>query len=96
MFLLTVGCAGWAKQSTEWNGGRCTGKVVNEAGEALAGATIVLSGSGKGTSATTDANGRFEMDPVPGQTEITAYYADVIDKKPAPDCLSTFKFVLKP
>ena len=48
-----------------------TGKVTDDKGQPLAGATILVKGTGKGTK--TDANGSFSIDADPNSTLIISY-----------------------
>ena len=48
-----------------------TGKVTDDKGKPLAGASILVKGSGKGTK--TDANGSFSIDAPPNSTLIISY-----------------------
>ncbi len=60
--------------------GVVTGRVVDQQGQPLIGATVVITGSQRGVI--TDANGRFEFDNVPGNsTRVTVSYVGMTTRE---------------
>ncbi|MCW3127920.1 MAG: TonB-dependent receptor [Bacteroidetes bacterium] len=60
--------------------GKITGRVVDDKGEALMGATIVIDAS-KGQAATADLDGNYELTIAAGTYDVTYHYINLTDTK---------------
>ncbi|MFC4672607.1 SusC/RagA family TonB-linked outer membrane protein [Dysgonomonas termitidis] len=78
ILLLCIGCIQVA--SAQNNTRKITGKIVDESGEPVIGATITVVVSGKSTGTITDVDGHFSLDATPNTT-LTVSYIGYLTKK---------------